>query len=120
MKRETGNWFRQAKEDLDSARYCFKGRKFSLTAFLCQQSAEKALKAMLIERTSEFPKIHDLTKLARMLNSPKEIFDMCASINPAYIATRYHDSPQKYSKDDCIKILKYSEDVIKWTKKNLR
>ncbi len=60
MRQEVKRWLQQAKEDLDAAEYNFKGGRFRLAAFMCQQTAEKALKALLINRTNAFPKIHDL------------------------------------------------------------
>ncbi len=76
MKEDAERWLRQAKEDLRAAQYNFYGKKYKVAAFLCQQSAEKALKALLIKKTNEFPKIHDLMKLARLLNCPDNILEL--------------------------------------------
>ncbi len=76
---------------------------------MSQQSIEKALKALLIQ----------LTRLAKLLNAPIRIIELCAKITPAYIASRYPDSAKKYSKQECEKILKYTQEVLVWTKKNL-
>ncbi|RLG17982.1 hypothetical protein DRN63_02225 [Nanoarchaeota archaeon] len=42
------------------------------------QLAEKALKAVHIKETSGFPKSHDLTRLARLINAPEKIIELCA------------------------------------------
>ena len=120
MGQEIKNWWLQAKVDFDSAEYNFKGKRYYLCAFMSQQSVEKALKALLIKRTKDFPKIHDLTKLAKMVNAPLEIVELCAKINPAYIASRYPDTAKKYSKKECTELLKYAKQVLEWIKKNLK
>ena len=40
---EFERWLKQADADLRSAKYNFRGKEYSTCAFLCQQSAEKAL-----------------------------------------------------------------------------
>ncbi|HLC65060.1 MAG TPA: HEPN domain-containing protein [Candidatus Nanoarchaeia archaeon] len=120
MKIEAKRWLQQAKEDLDSAEFNFHGNRYNVASFLCQQTAEKALKALLIQKTGSFPKIHDLTRLAKLTNSPKKILERCAAINPAYILSRYPDSPQSYSHQDCIKSLSYTKEVLEWAQKKLK
>lgn len=120
MRQEAKNWWLQAAKDFDAAKYNLKGNRFYLAAFMCQQSVEKAIKALIIQRTEDFPKIHDLTKLAKMVNAPLEMLELCAKINPAYIASRYPDTAKKYSKKECNELLKYAKKVLEWIKKNLK
>ena len=119
MKDEARRWFLQAKDDFKAAKYNFEGNILKVAAFLCQQSIEKGFKSLLIEKTDEFPKIHDLTRLAKLVEAPLKIQELCSKINPAYIASRYPDSANKYSKSDVEKLLKYSQEVIKWLEENL-
>jgi len=49
MMDEARVWFSKAERDLDSARYNMKGGKHEVAAFLSQQAAEKALKALYTE-----------------------------------------------------------------------
>ena len=119
MGKEIQNWLDQANDDFDGAKFNFDGKKYYIAAFLCQQSVEKALKALLIKKTGKFPKIHDLTRLARLCNAPQHIIEFCAKINPAYTATRYPDAPKKYTKEECKQIAEYCDNALKWVKKNL-
>ena len=48
MRKEVEEWWKQALKDLDSAEKNLNIEEFYLTAFLCQQSVEKALKALYI------------------------------------------------------------------------
>ncbi|MDI6721389.1 MAG: HEPN domain-containing protein [Candidatus Aenigmarchaeota archaeon] len=119
MKEETKKWINQADEEFDTARINFEAKKYFSAAFWCQQSVEKAFKALLIQKTSNFPKIHDLTRLAKLLDAPPKLIEMCAKINPAYTASRYPDSIKSYSKKECEKILDYTKEALKWAKENL-
>jgi len=116
---EVKKWFMQAKEEFDTAQINFEAKKYFSAAFWCQQAAEKAMKALLIKKTDTFPKIHDLMKLARLNNAPFEIIEACAKLNPAYIISRYPDSPKKYTKEECKQIIEYCLKVLKWIEKNL-
>ncbi len=44
--KEFGKWLERAEKDLNSAKITFKDKLFDVSAFLCQQAVEKALKAM--------------------------------------------------------------------------
>ena len=48
MRKEVEEWWKQALKDLDSTEKNLNIEEFYLTAFLCQQSVEKALKALYI------------------------------------------------------------------------
>ena len=71
MKEETKDWLNQAERDLKTSQHALENKDYYASAFWCQQTLEKAFKALLIEKTSEFPKIHDLKKLAEMNNTQK-------------------------------------------------
>ena len=56
-------------------------------------SNKKSLKALIIHKTNSFPKIHDLSKLARLSNSPD-------------------------TEEDAENLLEYCKEVIEWIKKS--
>lgn len=60
------DWVAKAEGDLDMARRALRGRikHTDAAAFHAQQCAEKYFKALLVARSVEFPKTHDL----RILN----------------------------------------------------
>ena len=119
MDKVVKEWFDQGVKDFDTAQKLRELDKFNDSAFYCQQASEKALKARLIFRTNSFPKIHDLTRLAKLVDAPKDIIKLCSILNPAYIATRYPDSPKDYTKEECEKLLVFCREVLEWTKKSL-
>src|SRR3989344_22290 len=120
MKPETRRWLAQSDEEFKTAVINFRVKKYFSAAFLCQQSVEKGLKAMLIEKTRDFPKIHDLLKLAQLNKSPDRIQELCTLLNPAYTASRYPDVPKKYTQEECHQLVNSCKEVLAWIKKNLR
>lgn len=58
-------WFVQAEEDFASARYLLEGERFYLVCFVCQQVAEKSLKAYLIAQGEEWIATHSVERLCR-------------------------------------------------------
>ena len=69
---EARRWFHQAYYDLKAARWNLEGGFFSTVCFLCQQSAEKALKALLYFEGARRQAL--LThSLLEMINASKEL-----------------------------------------------
>ena len=121
MKEEVKKWWKLAKKDLDAADYNFKGKKYYVTIFLCEQAVEKAFKALwLKEKKSEIPKIHNLLFFLRELKVPQSFKTTCEDLTGAYITSRYSaDIESKFSKIDTKSLLKNSKEILKWTKKKL-
>ena len=82
-------WLRRARSDLALA----KGGRTSedvLYQDLCfhaEQAAEKALKALLVQRQRDFPKAHAIVELIKILRS--ESIDVPAAVMEAAALTRY-------------------------------
>lgn len=64
-------------------------------------------------------RIHDLVTLAKKINAPTEILDICIKLNPVYIDTRYPDVPRSYNKKEVKELINDTERVLKWIKQNL-
>ncbi len=112
-------WIDKAEKDLETAKYNLKGDILDASVFFAQQSVEKAFKSLLLKKTNKFPKIHDLTKLGKLVNAPNKIIVLCSKINPGYIVVRYPDLGEDYSKEEVEEIIKFSEEVLKWIKEKL-
>ena len=69
MKRATREWLRKAENDCRLAATIDRGKEpfHDQLCFLCQQSAEKYLKALLEELGQHIPKTHDLEHLLNLL-----------------------------------------------------
>ena len=86
-------WLDFASEDLAVAQLAFKEKHFSHTCFLSQQAIEKALKAFLIAKVNQYPRIHNLTDLLTQCTAVEATFTQfipeCATVDQYYIPTRY-------------------------------
>ncbi|BCV24361.1 HEPN domain-containing protein [Gelria sp. Kuro-4] len=82
----------QARKDLDDAEFNASGERFNVACFLCQQSAEKALKAFLYS-CGEDPWGHSVAELATKATSEDPSFagiaPEAALLDKYYIPTRY-------------------------------
>lgn len=99
------SWFRKAEEDELSTRAVLKEGAPSTACFLSQQMAEKYLKALLIFHKQSFPKIHDIKRIATLIEPfVSDIFDLEEEfnlLNKYYATTRYPgDFPEGFSKQD--------------------
>lgn len=68
----TREWIQKAENDLTNATHSLKLGKDCPTdtvAFHAQQCVEKYLKALLVFHRTEFPKVHDIEKLVRILHA---------------------------------------------------
>ena len=59
-----GEWLNRAGSDLAIARASIPGAYLEDLCYHSQQAVEKALKAVLLHRTTRFPYVHDLAELA--------------------------------------------------------
>lgn len=120
MREEVSRWFEQSKIDLDGAEYNFSGKKFYICAFFCQQSVEKALKALfLYEKKGAVPQSHSLIYLASNTSIPKSFHSFLRELTPKFIDTRYPDVSLElpsniYDEENTGRILQKSKEVLKW------
>ncbi len=89
-------WLRKADSDLKNAELCLAADEALDTAcFHCQQAAEKVLKAFLIDRSLNFPLVHDLKRLLDhcLPVDPafKTLEPLALQLNPFAVQTRYDD-----------------------------
>lgn len=120
MKEETLKWLEKAKEDIDIAAYNLKGKKFNAAVFYSQQSSEKSLKAIQVEKLGRFGRIHDLMALAKSVNAPESIIEKCNHINPYYTITRYPDSEDVIDEKTAKSLVSDSRKVVSWAKQTLK
>lgn len=120
MKEEVKRWVKSAKEDYETAKFNFEGEKYRASAFLCQQSVEKALKAFLLEKTGKIRKIHDLVELGKDGKIPPNLLNELKELTLAYIYSRYPDVKQENNlKNKVSYFLEISKEVVKWVEENL-
>jgi len=108
------SWLLIAKEDLFAAKTLMSVELFSTATYLCQQSAEKTLKAYLAFSKQEITKTHDLVQLVRLClkidKTFEVLFDPAEQLVP--FATRF-----RYPSEYDIPSLEHAEEAIKQAQK---
>lgn len=102
-ERSVHKWLERVADDELSCRAVLKEGAPSVACFLSQQIAEKMLKALLVHHGVSAPKIHDLKKLATLLEPlVPDIFSLEEGyniLNKYYATTRYPgDIPEGFSR----------------------
>lgn len=86
-------WLDIAKEDLQVARVALREGHPAHACFLSQQCIEKCLKAYLVARARDYPRIHNLVDLLGRCTSLDAQFadfaDDCRDVDLYYVPTRY-------------------------------
>ena len=126
---EAIRWLTQAEEEYKDAAFLMKAGRYYLSLFLCQQSAEKALKAFVYMNEEESIFSHSVTSLLKMATSIDSDFESLARakrLDDYYIPTRYPNGlpgeiPAHYydDPDEAAKALAWSSEVIELVKKKL-
>ncbi|MFH1425430.1 MAG: HEPN domain-containing protein [archaeon] len=123
MRKEIEDWWKQARKDSNVARKLYEIRKYEHSSFWCQQATEKALKALLLDKKQELIKTHDLVLLAKKLDAPENIVQLCKQLTSVYIETRYpgvsKDGFRKFTKKETEEDIKTMGGILKWVRENL-
>ena len=125
MRKEIEFWWKQAKEDLDSAEKNYEIEKYYVSTFLCQQAVEKALKALCLLKFKEIPQGHSIIHLSKKINLPKEMMHGVRDLNPEYLTTRYPDiagdiPAELYDEKITERHLETARSVLKWVEKQIQ
>jgi HEPN domain-containing protein len=92
MRPETEPWWRQAQADVETAEVALQGGRFYAVSWFAQQAAEKALKALYLERQGRLaPRTHDLRYLGSLLTVPQTVETDLDALTPAFDLARYPD-----------------------------
>ena len=103
-------------------------KRFLWTGFICHLIAEKALKAVIADKTEEIPpKIHDLPKLAItggiFSDLSEEQKNLLRKLMPLHIEARYPEYiknvENKLTKEHCLQIIEEVEEFLSWIKARL-
>lgn len=125
MKEETRHWLGQSKADNRTAQHSMKAKDYYASAFWSQQTAEKALKAVIIEKEGELIRIHDLVILGKKAGLPQQLIEKCEILSKVYIESRYDTvyekiPSKKFYKKDALRFHSIAKEVLEWVKKTLK
>lgn len=125
MRKESSRLWEQSLHDLNTAQKLLSTGTYYASVFFSEQAAEKALKALDIEKRRRVEFTHDLIELAEALDAPREIVEAATELSPDYVITRYPDAanavPAKLYTEESAKLhLSYGQKVIEWVKQELK
>lgn len=128
-KDEALRWLAQAEEEFNDAKLLKEMRRFYLSLFLCQQSAEKALKAYIYTFEGEPFFTHSvsvLLKIATELDPEFSALKDAKRLDDYYIPTHYPNSlpgeiPARYYDDEseAEQALELANNIIKLVKSKI-
>lgn len=118
-------WLNQAKLELEVAKHLereFIPKPLEIICFHAQQTAEKAIKAIILDNAPQNPiaKTHDLSFLLNSIDKYKypfeeDFYDYADELFPYSVATRYpnmlQDSIDEYKTTQA---LKHAEEILTW------
>lgn len=127
MKKDISNahkWLEYAERDIEVAKHLLKNyhpQPLEIICFHCQQSAEKAVKSILVLNNEEVPKIHNISLLLDKISNftNKDIddnfYEYAEKLTPYATFSRY---PQEDYIDEYMtkKAIEYGSELFNWSK----
>lgn len=123
----SGYWIERAEYDLETARAMRQTGRYLYVGFMCQQTVEKALKAVIAKRGVFPPKSHDLVRLAELGGIEAELDDernsLLDELYPLSVESRYPSNYEALAKmlndEKCAEYIARTEAFLQWIKKTL-
>lgn len=119
-------WLESAEYDLQTARAMLETKRYLYVGFMCHQTVEKALKAVLVAKKpeEELPYIHKLMRLANLSLVSEEMSEdqlrLLDVLSPLNVEARYplHKSMlfQSLTADRCKELITETEALYQWLK----
>jgi HEPN domain-containing protein len=126
---EAIRWLTQAEDEYNDARLLMSSGRFYLSLYLCQQSAEKALKAFLYLKVEEPIFTHSIAVLLKMAGEIDPDFKPLKEtkrLDDYYIPTRYPNGlpgeiPSRYfdDMDEVKQAISWSTEILKKVKSKI-
>ena len=125
MRKEAEAWLKIAAEDLQSAEILFDRKLFRPACYHAQQSVEKSLKTLIVDRDIEIPRTHnilDLNNAAKKLGYAVEVSDEDAVFLSSIYRARYPSDAGLLPlgepiEQDAERALKIAREMARWVKK---
>ncbi len=118
-------WLELSDYDIETASAMLITKRYLYVGFMCHQSVEKCIKAVLSAKNEDIPpKIHNLIRLAELSG----LFDKMSDgqkqtlfvLNPLNIESRYPSYKEtlfsQLTKEKCEEIIKNTEELLLWIK----
>jgi len=101
MDKIVEHWIERSQYDLDTAKAMLDTGRYLYVSYMCQQTIEKLLKAIIAQQGKKNFPIHNLNRLAEISaisnGLSSEQFNFLAELTPYHIEARYGDYKEKLS-----------------------
>ena len=120
---DSREWLNRARSNLARARIVTAEAYLEDCCFDAQQAAEKAIKAVMIKRRIDFPYIHDIARLFRILESDgqavPEDLERAAELTRYATAMRYPGIEDPVSEEAHAEAVAIAETVVRWAEEQV-
>ena len=121
MSEMAQGWIDRAQYDLDTARAMLASGRYLYVLFCSQQAVEKALKALIVQKTDELPpRVHNLPRLAEVagVELSQERLRFVGQLSAYYIQSRYPEEIEAtgstLTQELAEEVLDGAEQTISW------
>ena len=121
-------WLNICEEDISTVKSLLDNGKLLWAGFICHLIAEKALKAIIADKTNEVPpRIHDLPRLAKIADIFEDLSyaqrKLLRQLMPLQIEARYPEFKQNLESmltiESCRQLFSEVEEFLCWIKQRL-
>jgi len=122
MDKIVAHWVERSKYDLDTAKVMLDTGRYLYVAYMCQQTVEKMLKAIIAQYGKENFPIHNLNRLAEIASISNDLtseqFNFLAELTPYHIEARYGDYKESLSEivndKEAEQVYRKTKGIYKW------
>ncbi|MCD4674937.1 MAG: HEPN domain-containing protein [Desulfobacula sp.] len=122
MDNIVAHWVERAEYDLGTAKAMLDTGRYLYVGYMCQQAAEKLLKAIIAQQNKENLPIHNLSRLVEVAEIKNHLngeqFNFLAELTPYCIEARYGDFKESLSEiineQKAKEIYEKTQEIFKW------
>lgn len=129
-KEDALRWLEQAEHNLEVAEHNLRGKFYSDTCFMAEQTAQVGLKAFIIYHKRRLIWEHSIQELARLCSQYDNSFEIFIEygkiLDRYYIPTRYPNAlarpavPYKtYTEKDAKEAIQFAREIVKMVKEKI-